>query len=122
MQIRIHNVAWTAQEICESKIDHTNPIYSRNAEPEARKSAALLSRHEKAAVVCRREGGEIVAHAHSAVQSSIPVSQSFTDRIFECISIPLEFGKRTAVFRSENSVKSAAPPIHSNRHLVVRIQ
>ena len=69
----------------------------------------FLSRHEKAAVVCRRGGGEIVAHAHRAVQGSIPVSQTFTERVFECIGIPLEPGKRTAVFRSECSVKSPRP-------------
>ena len=38
----------------------------------------LLPRHEKAAVVRRRDGGEIVAHALRAVQGSIAVSQTFT--------------------------------------------
>ena len=50
----------------------------------------LLSRHEKAAAVCRRDGGIIVAHAHRALRGSIPISHTFTAHVFECISIPLE--------------------------------
>ena len=50
----------------------------------------LLLRHEKVAAVCRRNGGVIVTHAHRALRGSIPVSQTFTTLVFECISIPLE--------------------------------
>ena len=46
-------------------------------------------------------------HAHRVVQGSIPVSQKFTARVFEFISIPPEPGTRTAVFRSECNVKSS---------------
>ena len=49
----------------------------------------LLSRHEMAAAVCRRDVGVIVAHAHRALRGSIPISQTFTARVFECICIPL---------------------------------
>ena len=42
-----------------------------------------------AAAVCRRDGGVIIAHAHGALRDSIPISQTFTARVFECISIPL---------------------------------
>ena len=49
----------------------------------------LLSRHEMAAAVCRRDGGVKVAHAHRALRGSIAISQTFTARVFECISIPL---------------------------------
>ena len=49
----------------------------------------LLSRHEKAAAVCRRDGGVIVVHVHHALRGSIPTSQTFAARVFECIRIPL---------------------------------
>ena len=50
----------------------------------------LLSRHEMAAVACRWNGKEIVAHADRTVEGSIHVSQAFTARVFECIGIPLK--------------------------------
>ena len=65
----------------------------------------MLSRHKMAAAVCRRDGGVIIAHAQRALQRSIPVSQTFTARVFECIIIALGAGKMTAVSRSECSVK-----------------
>ena len=43
----------------------------------------LLSRYEMAAVVCRRDGGVIVAHEHRALRGSIPISQTFAARVFE---------------------------------------
>ena len=75
----------------------------------------LLSRHEKAAAVCRRDGGVIVAHAHCALRDSIPISQTFTARVFECISIPLgpvsvqQFSGQSAAW------STPARPMHSNR-------
>ena len=39
IQIHIPHKTWPAQEVHESKIDHTNVIYQHNAEPEAHKSA-----------------------------------------------------------------------------------
>ena len=51
----------------------------------AQQRKVLLLRHEKAALVCRRNGGEIVAHAHHAAQGSIPVSQTFTARVFSVL-------------------------------------
>ena len=62
--------------------------------------------------VCRQGGGVIVVHAHHGVPGSIPVSQTFTARIFECNAIPLESGKRTAAVRSEYSVKPPPPPAY----------
>ena len=73
-------------------------------------SEVLLSRHQKAAAVCRRDGGIIVAHAQRALRDSIPISQTFSARVCECISIPLGAGKRKGVFRSECSVKYPRPP------------
>ena len=49
----------------------------------------LLSRYEVAAAACRRDGGVMVAHAHRALGGSIPISHTFTARVFVCISIPL---------------------------------
>ena len=67
----------------------------------------LLSRHEMAAAVCRRDGGVIVAHVHRALRGSIPTSQTFTAL---CLSVYFSgAGKRTAVFRSVCSVKYSPP-------------
>ena len=73
----------------------------------------LLSRHEMAAAVCRRDGGVIIAHAHRALQGSIPVSQTFTACVFEVSA--QEFSGQSV------ALSSLAPPMHSNRHLVARI-
>ena len=39
------------------------------------------------AAVCRQDGGEIVGHV---LRGGIPISQTFTACVFECISIPLD--------------------------------
>ena len=38
-QIHIPHVTWSAQDVRESKIDHTNAIYRHSAEPETYNSA-----------------------------------------------------------------------------------
>ena len=50
-----------------------------------RRERVLLSPLEKAVVVCRWGGGEMIAHAHRATQGRIPISQTFTARAFEYV-------------------------------------
>ena len=72
-------------------------------------------------VVSTREGGlqyvdgevVVVEHAHRAVQGSIPVSQTFTAHVFECIGILLEPSKWTAVVRLKCSAYPLQPSSHS---------
>ena len=81
----------------------------RNTSSQLALTNILLSRHETAAAVCRRDGGVIVAHAHHALRDSIPISQTYTPHVLECISIPLEPVSELQFSDQSGSVKSPPP-------------
>ena len=98
--------------------DDTNFIYSikQTIECKSRQFTQILKR-EMCTVITLREGGcsmQTGRRGNSracAPRCSRQYScfKTFTARVFECISIPLERGKRIAVFGSECSVKSRRP-------------
>ena len=72
------------------------------------------------AAVCRQDRGLIVAHVHRVLQTNIPISQTFTARAFECMSIPLRSLSRQQF--SGHSVACSCPalPLHPQTSLIRR--
>ena len=65
--------------------------------------------------------GKIVAHAHRALQDSIPVSQTFTARV---LLYQYSSGAKYADGSYQDQIvagSSLVPPIHYNRYLVAKI-